>query len=559
MKHLLIVFLFFSFATLVAQTTPAFYRITFKNKENNTYSVSNPASFLSQRSISKRVKYNIPISLQDLPITESYLDSVRASGCRIINKSKWFNSIIVEISDSNVLKSLLAIWNIQSVNRVSKVFAADEWQMYKTKNSKIDNNTPAATTINYNKNGTSAVYKYNYGLAETQIKIHNGDILHQNGFNGKGLYIAVLDEGFSAVPALSVFRKLIEDNRILATKDLVNPGGDVYSVGSHGTYVLSVLASEAETTMVGTAPGAFYYLIRTEVGSTENLFEEDCWTAGAEYADSCGADIISSSLGYTLFDDSAHSHSYEQLNGKTTRVALAANIATQKGILVINSAGNSANKPWHFIGSPADADSIITVGAINTEGAYATFSSQGPTADNRIKPDLVAVGEDTYIATLDGAIEPANGTSFAAPVISGLAACLWQMYPNKTNMEIRNAILKSCSKFSSPDNLTGYGIPDLFKASILLHSDYIMQENYITAFVRGSKLEIIASISKAEELKFSVLTISGNTIQTFKKECIEGLNFFTEEIKKTGKGIHLLTMEHKDGKKQTVKLLLLNN
>ena len=284
--------------------------------------------------------------------------------------------------------------------------------------------------------------------------------------------IAVLDAGFYQVDAMNVFDSLWLNGQILGTRDFVMPGNNVFNESTHGMMVLSTMGANIQGQMVGTAPKANYWLLRTEDATSENLIEEDNWAAGAEFADSIGVDLINSSLGYTTFDDAAMSHSYQDMDGRTTRVSQAATIAARKGILVVNSAGNSGGGWWKYIGAPADADSIITVGAVNNMGNYAAFSSIGPSYDNRIKPTVAALGEGSVIAT-GGGVSTGNGTSFASPIICGMTACLWQAFPQKTNQDIIEAIRLSASQYYTPDSLLGYGIPNYPVAAILLSGNNI--------------------------------------------------------------------------------------
>jgi hypothetical protein len=221
--------------------------------------------------------------------------------------------------------------------------------------------------------------------------------------------------------------------------------------------------------LIGTAPEASYMLFRTEDSNLETLIEEDNWAAAAEYADSAGVDIINSSLGYTiLYDDTLNSHSYADMDGNSTIITKAADLAASRGILVINSAGNSGSNDWYYIGAPADGDSVLSVGAVNAFGDIASFSSRGPSYDGRIKPNVCAQGVLAVVADLDSTIRVANGTSFSAPIIAGLSACLWGALStdiiNIDNMTLFQSIQQSAHLFQNPNDSLGYGIPNFYQA-----------------------------------------------------------------------------------------------
>jgi hypothetical protein len=306
-----------------------------------------------------------------------------------------------------------------------------------------------------------------YGEAQTQIKIMNGIKLHDMGFKGEGMVIAILDAGFSNVNTMPQFDSLFKNNQILGTRDLVEFDGDVYKDDSHGMNVLSCMGANIPGVIVGTAPKASYWLIRTEDGATEFPVEEANWVIGAEYADSVGADVLNSSLGYTGFEGD-FKRKYSILDGKTSIATLGADIAASKGIIICTSAGNSGeSKEWKYIGAPADANNVLSVGGVNKSKDRSTFSSYGPTADGRIKPTVSAVATNSIVAEGDGA-GTSNGTSFASPILCGMVACLWQANPTKTYAEVMDAIIKSGSHYTKPDNSFGYGVPDFHYANLLL-------------------------------------------------------------------------------------------
>jgi hypothetical protein len=322
---------------------------------------------------------------------------------------------------------------------------------------------------------------YQYGRSATQVQLHKGQFLHNLGLRGDSLIIGMLDAGFFKYTSLPAFDSLMAESRVLDTWDFVAGETSVAEDNSHGMQCLSVIAANIPEVFVGTAPKASFYLYRSEDDRTEKLIEEFNWVCAAERVDSAGGDIISSSLGYSVFDGGVGNHSYADLNGDSTIAALGADMAAKKGILVVSSAGNSGNESWKYINTPADGDSVLAVGAVDASGAVASFSSYGPAANGRIKPEVASVGAGTILQGANGAVVTGNGTSFSAPNIAGLAACLWQGFREATNMEIIAALQQSGSAAATPDNRIGYGIPDMQKAAGILLKKYIQATLSVSA------------------------------------------------------------------------------
>jgi len=329
----------------------------------------------------------------------------------------------------------------------------------------------------------------------------NGVPLHKAGFMGQGMTIAVLDAGFLHVDSASAFSQAWEEQRILAYRDFSGANISVWNEGYHGMAVLSLIASYLPKTMIGTAPQARYVLCRTEEGATEYRVEEDNWTAAAEFADSIGVDVISTSLGYSEFDDSSQNYTYSHMDGKTTRITIASNIAASKGMLLFNSAGNSGDKPWKYITAPADSDSIITVGACFLNGTITSFSSRGPSKGTSLKPDVVALGFYPAILKSNGLVQVSGmGTSFSNPILAGMATCLWQEFPHLPPHTIKQAILSSAHRYFVPDTVYGYGIPDFERARFILRMGMLQQtfdkaEVYPNPFRQILQVRIYASQS----------------------------------------------------------------
>lgn len=423
------------------------YFIYFRDKNNSPYSLSQPSQYLSPEAIMRRQQAGIPVTVKDLPVNPAYLDSLRAGGAQVLMASRWFNGALVEATSSQ----LTGIMKLSFVDASFKTSRKSTPESGARVSSAIQSLSPA-----------------DYGPSFSQVSLIGADRMHAEGIKGRGILIAVIDAGFRNADTLSVFDSLFINNRVVATYDFVDREEDVFNDHEHGTEVLSVLAGYREGELIGTAWQANYLLLRSENAAIESLGEEYYWVRAAEYADSAGAKIISSSLGYNEFDDPATSHTYSDMNGNKTVITRAADIAASKGILVVNSVGNEGILPWHYLIAPADGDSVLAVGAVDAAGRYAVFSSAGPAADGRIKPDVCAQGVAVTVAAYTGGTKSMNGTSFAAPLITGLAAGLWQEFPSLSNMDLVYYLRRASSWYTSPDNQCGYGIPDYAIAARLI-------------------------------------------------------------------------------------------
>ncbi|HOK85921.1 MAG TPA: S8 family serine peptidase [Tenuifilum sp.] len=451
LKFLSFILLFATASILpVNVSAQAKYFIGFTDKQNSTYSVDKPNEFLSARAIERRQKQGIAITTDDLPVSSTYINQVAQIATTIHYPLRWFNGVVATLTP----QQLTAIQELSFVKSVTKVFEPTK--------SSTDEETDWQPLNQSDKNTFANL---NYGASYTQVAMMNGHILHGNGYLGDGMVIAVLDAGFLNANTHSAFDSLWQRGRILGARDFVNPQSDIYKEHYHGTMVLSAMGGYIDGQLIGTAPRANYWLIRTEDAATEQIIEEYNWAAGAEFADSVGADIINSSLGYTTFDVASQNHTYQDLNGNTAPVTLAANMAASKGMVVVVSAGNDGNAPWHYISVPADSPNVLTVGAVDNKRVKADFSSFGPTADGRIKPDVCAMGKGTVLAIATGTTGTSNGTSFSSPLMAGMVACLWQAKPSLTAQQIVELVKSSSSSYASPNNNTGYGIPDFAQAS----------------------------------------------------------------------------------------------
>lgn len=451
-------------SVLLAQVSSDKYWIKFTDKDNSPYSINNPEAFLSQRAIERRNKQGIEIEANDLPVNPQYIETVAGFGVTILNPSKWFNSVTIYTTDQNALNDINALSFVQSVEKASSGDNNESVKPFFANES--FSSIPETGLLKSGNEGKS----YNYGQAYNQIDMLNGIALHDLGYDGEGMIIAVLDAGFLNANDMVAFDSLWNNGQILGVRDFVNPQNpDIFGSHYHGSMVLSTMGANWPGQIVGTAPKADYWLLRSEDGESETLIEELNWVSAAEFADSTGADVINSSLGYTTFDDPAQDHTYADMDGNTTPITIGADIAASKGLIVVNSAGNSGGGSWQYIGAPADGDSVFSIGAVNGSGNYASFSSTGPSYDGRVKPNVVAQGQgSTIVEPWGGEVSSGNGTSFSSPITAGMVACLWQANPLKRNTEIMEAIEASSSQANNPNDLLGYGIPDYTLANSIL-------------------------------------------------------------------------------------------
>ena len=536
--------LFTSFLMASAQNDK--YVIYFTDKNGSPFSISTPSAYLSPRAIQRRATQNIPVQVDDLPVNQTYITQVAAVGVTVLNRSKWFNAISIQTSDTNkvnAIKNLPFVSGAQLLNRVKKTVTTEPLNKFEFE-AKLPSMVESA-------NKTASL---SYGQGLNQIQMLGGDLLHDMGYQGQGIVIAVLDAGFTDVDNMIVFDSLRAGNQILGTRDFVDGGTFVYSYNSHGTSVLSTMGANLPGTFIGTAPKASYYLVRTEDVFSENPIEEFNWAAGVEYADSVGADVINSSLGYTTFDNSSLNHSYADMNGHTNLSAKAASRCASKGIVVVVAAGNEGGSPWHYISSPADADSILAIGAVDGSGNYAGFSYTGPSYDGRVKPNVAAQGSGTTVAYPGGGIGGGSGTSFASPVTAGMVACLRQANPTKTYLEIIDAIQQSANQFANPDSLKGYGIPNFNLANILI-SGIKVNSKELSGLVNvfpnpfNEQLEFLFNTSETETINIQLMDLSGRKIyETQQKVYPNNLNLVKLNFEnKPAQGFYLLRILSKAG------------
>ena len=421
------------------------YHIDLKDKVATEYSLKHPEKFLSSKALQRRQKQNLQVDSTDLPVPEAYIKAIRQTGVKVLVTSKWENFVTVSCNDTALIDQIRTLPFVKSATKVWKTPANA------IASSRRD------TIINELTVNPDTIYGTSYG----QIHVSKADLLHEAGFKGKGMTIAVIDGGFhnfDRIPAL-------DNVKVLGTKDFVESGADIFAESTHGLSVLSCMATNKPGVMIGTAPEASYWLLRSEDSDSEYPIEQDYWVAAVEYADSVGVDLINTSLGYNEFDDSSMDFKLRDLNGKHSVISRAASRLADKGMILVCSAGNSGNSVWKKITPPGDAENVLTVGAIVWQtGVIASFSSVGNTQDGRVKPDVVAAGVRADVINSHGSQGKANGTSFASPIMCGMVACLWQACPTLTAKEVIELVRQAGDRAEFPDNIYGYGIPDMWKA-----------------------------------------------------------------------------------------------
>lgn len=451
-KYLLLIII--SVLTFYTFNTNAqdYYWVAFSDKKDSKFSLSKPEKFLSERAIQRRIRQNIAIDSLDLPVNSDYISEMVVLGAEFVHASKWLNGITVRVETDSFIQRVLQFPFVKEV------------QLTKPR-------VPSKSVVNkFREFGAESYYSpidtSVYGPSVYQTGILNGQYLHNQNYKGQGIQIAILDAGFLNADIYFAFDSLWENNQILGVKDFVEPNSQIFGQHYHGMSVLSCMGGNVPGSLTGTAPKADYWLIRSEDAGTEYLIEEDNWVVAAEFADSAGVDVINSSLGYYEFDDTQMNHTYADMNGNETRVTRGANIAATRGILVFASAGNEGNDSWKYIIAPSDGEKVIAVGAVNRDSIPAGFTSFGPAFGGEIKPNVSAIGWNTWLQRSDGSLGYLNGTSFSSPVMAGMAACLWQAFPYASAAEVKYALEWSAHLYENPDSLVGFGIPEYGKSFI---------------------------------------------------------------------------------------------
>ena len=528
-----------------AQVATNIYWVQFTDKNNSPYSIDNPEAYLSPRALQRRADQGIGIDEYDIPVNPQYLQAVADCGAQLLNPSKWLNGVTVYTANSNVIDSINALEFVSMVRNCPNDLKAQE-QKERWLANEMKPIEAARRIRGY------------YGGAETQVTQLKVDYLHELGYDGTGIVIAVLDGGFVGTEEHFCFDNMREEGRLLGTRDFVYGSNSVYTQSTHGTSCLSTMAAYDPNEMMGTAPKASYYLIHTENSDSENIVEEYICVTGAEYADSLGVDVCSTSLGYVDFDMSQWDHPFEHFDGHTAPMTIGAEIAASRGMICVNAAGNDGDGVC-TLGIPGDAEHILTIGAVDGNGNRAYFSSVGPTYDGRIKPDVMAMGEGTYVASgynSWGAYYNGNGTSFATPVLAGAVACLRQARPYASVQDICDVIRQSGDHLDNPDNNYGYGIPDFSKSLELLHVEEIAPatEEIIGIYPNPSKGSVHVVLNEGAKVCVVVRDMMGRQLYTYS---FNGLNHTTLEnyLNSLGSGVYFLNVNSEMGN-QTVKMVV---
>lgn len=420
------------------------FRLILKDKGTTSFSVSKPEEFLSAKSIDRRRKQNLSVNETDLPISTDYIKEIEKTGAVVVAKSKWLKTVTIICSDYFLMDKLKTLPFVEDVVLV--------WT----------SNKPVALNAKKSINRVSSVLNNSftdsiYGSAFDNINLNKGQVLHNLGFKGAGIDIAVIDAAFVDITSNPQLKNI----HLKGAKSFIYEDQDPYGTDDHGIWTTSCMATNMPGYYVGTAPEANYWLLRSEDINSEYPVEQDYWVAAIEYADSVGVDVVNTSLYYTYTSFAPYHYIFENLDGKTEFATKGANMAADKGILIVCSAGNESS----WVGTPCDSPNVLAVGAVNKKGSIANFSSFGLTIDGRIKPDVVALGSGAAVISGSGIyIDYRDGTSYSSPILCGLTACLWQANPQLTNKQLMDIIRKSADRYDNPLLPFGYGIPDMQKA-----------------------------------------------------------------------------------------------
>ncbi len=500
------------------------YFVSFKDKANSIYSVSNPLQFLSQKSIDRRARENFTVTEEDFPVNANYVGQVKATGAEVYFTSRWFNGVLVQTNPSIVS----AINTLPFVKKVELV-APDALLTggRKASSQKVEQVNQTTTLVN-----------------QFQLEMIGLDQMHAAGYHGEGIDIALFDDGFRSVDTISGFKPLFQEGRIKATFSFVYNNNNIYRDDTHGTSTLSILAGNIPGQYLGGAYKANFFLYQTEDYYSEYRVEEYNWLFAAERADSAGVDVISSSLGYFQFFDSSMDYTYNSLDGKTTVISQAAHAAYLRGISVVNAAGNEGGTSWKYVIAPADAVGVIAVGAVDSQSHKTNFSSVGPSADGRIKPDVSALGASNSVFGNRGCCYVGSGTSFACPLVAGLVAGLRQAFPNASAAEIYSRLVNSASQANKPDNLLGYGIPNFETARTLtdFNTEFEVYPN-----PTSNLLKIIFKNADGRDVKATLYNSAGQKVFEMVRTITWANNPFEIDFSNLATGLFLLRIETNTG------------
>lgn len=536
------------------------YVVSFTDKNNTPYLLSNPISYLSQRAIDRRTAQGIAVDSTDLPVLDTYIQgALTASNGILHTKSRWFNHIVILMPNQNIA-ALQALPFVSSVSYVG--YAAMGLHNKETKGNTAEQagiNIPSPGSLAKSTKSTgSPLYYANTWVQTTMV---NGDYLHDQGYKGQGILIAVFDDGFSFVPTHPGFDSINLQNRILETHNFVTDTNYIYNFSSgHGASVLGTIAGNTPGEYVGTAPNAEFALYITENLSSEQPIEMHNVVAAAERADSLGADIITQSSGYNTFENPFADILQSELDGKTTIAARAANMATSKGILYVATAGNDGSAG---LLTPGDADSALTVGAVKNDGTAWSQTGQGPNAAGRIKPDVATKGGPANVMTIPAQYNiESSGTSFSTPQIAGWAACLWQAYPAATPRMLRAAIDTSAHIHTNPDSQRGYGIPNFQLAASILNVPVVVNkmDNWAVVAPNPSSKDIVlwTDLTISDNVNYTLIDIRGKVLMNNTQKVDSGIRSIPVKLPEgLPDGIYYLKVAS-GNKLSTIKVVRLN-
>ncbi len=499
MKNVLLLFAFLLIQQGFAQTQDAL--VFFADKEDVAAALANPITILTQDAIDRKALHDVVIDERDVPVNENYITQIKnATGITVYAKSKWMNCVYVRGTQANI-EDLLNLSFVTAVEFADK--SLNPFPVNQSVGDKFEMENQESRII------------YNYGAASNQTEMIGIDYVHEQDFTGSGMVIAVLDSGFPNVWTNPAFSHIVNDGRLLGTYDFAERQVNVDGTGSHGARTFSDIGAFIQDQFVGTAPEASFYLFRTEYGPTENPVEEAWWVEALERADSLGVDVTNTSLGYQDYDNPNYDHTYQDLDGQTTIAARGANHAFDKGMLLVTSAGNDGGG-FNYVATPADAPGILTVGAVTASGNYASFSSIGPTVDGRVKPDVMAQGQNAAVVSQNGNVTTGNGTSFSSPIMAGAVASLWQARPELKNYQVMQIVRESAHLFNNPTAQMGYGIPnfeDAYNSLISLGVEDQLRETQFALYPNPvvDKLNI-SFPAGASEARIAIYNVLGEKV-----------------------------------------------
>jgi len=499
MRKLLLVLTILSIQQGVAQSQDAW--VFFADKENVEVSLADPILIMTQEAIDRKELHGTAIDERDVPVNENYITQIKnATGITVRSKSKWMNCVYIIGSQPNIeaLLDLPFVTNVEYADKSLNLFPG----------------APIENKFSLEEAGQNVIY--NYGAATNQIEMLSGDYLHELDYSGEGMIVAVLDAGFPSIDTNPGFQKMRDENRILGTYDFEARTENVDGTSSHGFVTSSDIGGFLQNEFVGTAPQASFYFFVTEYTPSETPVEEAWWVEALERSDSLGVDVVNTSLGYRGYDNPNYNHTYEDLDGQTTFSARGANIAFDKGMILVTSAGNGGNSSFPTVGTPGDSPGTLTVGAVNSNGIYVAFSSIGPTVDGRVKPDVMAQGSNAAVINTGGNIDFSSGTSFSSPIMAGVITCLWQSRPDVPNGHIMQIVRESANLYNNPTDQMGYGIPNFENAYLALQelgleddflmSNFALYPNPVTSKINISFPEGISNGT------FTIYSILGNKV-----------------------------------------------